>query len=243
MTPERYLTCLEADAARIAEVARSGLSAPVPSCPEWTVRDLVDHVAHVFLHKVEAIRNGAPPDPWPPPELAGRDPMELYDAAAAALLSELRKRGPSEPAWSWWPADQTTGFWFRRMAHEAAVHRVDAELAHDAVTPVDAELALDGIDEVLRRFLGEPWWTDNTELPLRTTVRVTSAERSWTVTFAGGQVTVEDDGSGPVAAEVSGDAEAVLLWLWGRRGDDQVRSTGDPHVLTQFRQRLAEATG
>lgn len=239
--PEFFLARLEADSARIAEVARTGLTAPVPSCPGWTVRDVVDHVAHVYLHKVEAIRHNARPDPWPP-DLSDREPLELYDEATAALLSELRQKGPDTPSWTWWPADQTTGFWFRRMAQEAAVHRVDVELAHNVVTPVDAELATDGIDEVLRLFLGDPWWSENTEVPMDATVRVAADGRSWTITFSGAAMSVTDSADGTPAAEIAGDPEAVLLWLWGRRGDDSVTITGSPDVAASFRHRLAEAT-
>ena len=125
-----------------------GLTADVPSCPGWTVESVLRHTAQVYLHKVESIRRNALPEPWPP-NLTHRDPLELYDEAAAALIAQLEESGPTAPSWTWWPEDQTPGFWFRRMAQETAVHRVDAELAHDVLTPIDAELALDGIDEVL----------------------------------------------------------------------------------------------
>ena len=47
------------------------------------------------------------------------------------------------------------GFWFRRMAHETVIHRVDAELAAGLPTAhVPDDLAIDGIDEVSRFFEG-----------------------------------------------------------------------------------------
>ena len=42
---------------------------------------------------------------------------------------------PAAPSWTWWPDDQTAGFWLRRMAQETAVHRVDVELPLGATTP------------------------------------------------------------------------------------------------------------
>jgi hypothetical protein len=61
----------------------------------------------------------------------------------AALF--LGRRGPDEPAWTFWPDDQTCAFWFRRMAHETVVHRVDAELAAGEVTPVEDWAACESV--------------------------------------------------------------------------------------------------
>ena len=45
---ETYQVRLRADAARLREVAVMGLDAPVPSCPGWTVSDVVAHTAEVY---------------------------------------------------------------------------------------------------------------------------------------------------------------------------------------------------
>ena len=227
-----------------------GLSAEVPSCPGWTVDDVVRHTAAVYLHKVEAIRRKVRPEPWPP-NLADRDTLELYDEATAKLIAELERVGPDAPSWTFWPEDPTSGFWFRRMAQETAVHRVDAELAHDVVTPIDRGLALDGIDEILRVMLGGPWWEEgDTRYPVDATVRVTANGRSWTVRASATAVTVTSTDTGTdlagtddeVAAEDFGQADDLLLWLWGRRGMDAVQVAGDEEVVRSFRGRLSECT-
>ena len=238
-----FLECIRADSARLREVAGTDLSPQVPSCPDWTVGDLVEHVALVYLHKVQAMRTNARPDPWPP-DVSGRDPLELYDENRALLLAELEDRSPFDPAWTFWPDDQTCGFWFRRMAHESAVHRIDAEQAHDVVTPLDPALSLDGVDEVLKVMLGGPWWDDDdTEEPVDATVRLASGGRSWTARIERLSVTVTDGtgDSGEVAAEIFAEPEDLLLWLWGRRTDDVVEAVGDPDVVHRFHNRLAEA--
>ena len=61
-----------------------------------------------------------------------------------------RRRRPAEEAWTW-SDDHTVGFILRRQAHEALVHRVDAEQAAGASRELDAELAADGVAEVPRR--------------------------------------------------------------------------------------------
>jgi uncharacterized protein (TIGR03083 family) len=241
---EVYLRKIRSDSDRLAEVGRLGGAADVPSCPGWTVADVLDHVAHVYLHKVELLRTGARPDPWPPPELADREPSELFDEATRTLLDELASRDPDAPSPTFWPPEQSVGFWFRRMALEIAVHRYDAELAHDVPTAVEDDLAVDGIDEALRAMLGGPWWDDfDTEEPLDARIRVTSAGRSWTVTADRRSVAITEGDTGHVAVEIAGSPADVFLWLWGRRGDETLAITGDGELAAALRRRLAEATG
>lgn len=237
-----YLDCLRADAARLAEVARLGLSADVPPCPGWTVESVVRHTATVYLHKIEILRLGRLPAPWPP-DLADREPLALYDESLAALVSALESAGTTLPTWTFSPTDQTSGFWYRRMALETAVHRVDAELAHDVATPIDRDLALDGIDEVLALMLGGPWWAEgDTGSPVDATVRVTADGSSWTTTADATSATVTRDTDAEVAAEIYGDPTEVLLWLWGRRDAAAVQTAGDPEAVAAFRARVAECT-
>ena len=158
---EGYLETLEADSRLLAEAAARDLTAAVPCCPGWTVRDAVEHVAEVYEHKLAAIeRGGERPEPWPPAWPADRDPLDWFADARERLLDTLTRTDPAAPSWTWWPPDQTAGFWLRRMAQETAVHRVDVEAATGAAAPVDAALALDGIDEVLELMLAGDWASD-----------------------------------------------------------------------------------
>src|SRR6266700_2763359 len=57
MEASRYLQCLAADYGDLRDAASAAeLTASVPSCPGWTVADLVRHVAQVYLHKVTLMR-------------------------------------------------------------------------------------------------------------------------------------------------------------------------------------------
>jgi uncharacterized protein (TIGR03083 family) len=237
-----YLDCLRADSARLAEVARLGLTAEVPPCPGWTVDSVVRHTATVYLHKIEILRLGRLPDPWPP-DLDAREPLALYDEARTGLFSALEGAGTTLPTWTFSPTDQTSGFWYRRMALETAVHRVDAELAHNVATLVDRDLALDGIDEVLTLMLGGPWWAEgDTTSPVDATVRVTADGNSWTTKADATSATVTRDTDAEVAAEIYGDPTSVLLWLWGRVDTTGAQTAGDPKAVAAFRARVAECT-
>jgi len=207
----RLLACLAADYARLREVAEGNLTAPVPSCPEWTVEELVHHVADVYLNKTDCMRQGAGDEP----DMPVRDDapaLDRLDRAYAELTAEFAAREPGTPAAGWYEPDQTVGFLIRRMAQETVIHRVDAELALAAagagtVTGVPTDLAVDGIDEVLVTFLeyGTHRWADYCAgvLPDRETapVLVAAAQDAWLVrgTPKGADVVRAQPGS-PAAA-------------------------------------------
>lgn len=251
MDASRYLELIGQDGRRLGEVARRvRLGADIPTCPGWTAGDCVAHTAEVYQHKVACIRLGRRPggdyEQAPP---SGVGVLDWFDASLAALLAELHDRGPDAPAYTWWPADQTVGFWYRRMAQETGVHRLDVEDAAGEPTSIDRDLAVDGIDEVLDRMLSsEDWsampadaWGDvDPHAGEGATLRVTSGE-VWRVTLAADHVAFAR-GDGPADATVSGDPADVLLWLWGRRPDSIVSSEGDPAALAAFRDRLRIAT-
>jgi uncharacterized protein (TIGR03083 family) len=237
---------LDADVGRFrAAVAAATPGTPVPSCPEWTVSDLTGHLAHVYLHKVECMRHGAEPDPWPPAGLAeeaATAPVALLDRAYAELTTEFESRAPDAPAGGWYAPDRTVGFLVRRMAQETAIHRLDAELAAGmSPAPVADNLALDGIDEFLYRFLayGTEAWLEWAREVLQGTdggaVRLVTAGGAWLVRPTPEGVKVSPGEAAEVLAEVTAAPADLLCWLWGRLGDDHVTITGDPHRVAQLR--------
>jgi uncharacterized protein (TIGR03083 family) len=229
------------DGERLAAVAGPRLHDPVPSCPGWSVDDLVRHVAEVYEHKIACTRLGSAPDPWPPVWPADRDPIEWFGDARGRLLEMFDRSEPTTPSATWWPPDQTVGFWARRMAHETAVHRVDAELAAGAPTPVDPELAADGVDEILRRMLAGDWSEEADDAATGQRIVVSTGGHRWDVVLARDEVTIDDE-SGDPDARLEGDPSNVDLWLWGRVPDDGVSRTGDLDAIRLFRSRLALAT-
>jgi uncharacterized protein (TIGR03083 family) len=224
----------------LASAAEPTLDAPVPTCPGWTVRDVVLHVAEVYEHKIACTELQASPDPWPP-EWGDRDPIEWFRDAHGRLLAMFHAHDPTDPSATWWPADQTVGFWARRMAHETAIHGADAQLVSDRLAPLDADLAVDGIDEILRIMLEGDWSEAPSPDSTGQRVAVTAGDRSWVVTLNGSSIEV-DEGPADVSSTVGGDPSDVDLWLWGRASDDAVKIGGSVDDVRLLRSRLALAT-
>lgn len=262
MENERYLQTLAADAARLRDIAARDLAARVPSCPGWTVTDLVRHVATVYQHKTETMRRGEFPTSWPP-DTPDQEPVGALDAAFADLITEFATRKPDESAVTWFTPDQTVGFWVRRMAQESVIHRVDAELAlAEPIAPIPVDLAVDGIDEVLVRFLsyGSREWSEEFIEGLagcdNEAVLVSAGGQGWLVRLGRDGIDVErvrlgrdgvdvERGDGTPAAALatlSGDPGAVLLWLWRRADDADVTFDGDPALIVKLRELLGTAT-
>jgi uncharacterized protein (TIGR03083 family) len=236
-----YIANTRSDGRRLADVATGGLAADVPSCPGWTVRDLVRHVAQVYEHKIACTELRREPEPWPPEWPADRDPIEWFSDAHARLLEMFDRSGPTTPSATWWPPDQTVGFWARRMAHETAVHRADAELAAGDPTPIDADLATDGVDEILQIMLAGDWSEAPDDTATGQRVAVVTGGRTWNVQLSREAVAVTE-GEGAREAAVEGEPSEVVLWLWGRAGDERVTRSGDADVLRVLRARLVLAT-
>jgi uncharacterized protein (TIGR03083 family) len=246
---ERLLACLDADFRRLRNVAAdSDLSAPVPSCPGWSLADLVRHVAVVYLHKAECIGEGRAPQPWPPEGIDLEPPLGLLDRSYGRLTAEFAVRTPEQHAFSWYEPDQSVGFWIRRMAQETVIHRVDAEqAARVPVAAIPVDLAADGIAEVLVAFLqyGTTGWPEDFAELLSSagdrTVELCTPQRSWRLRLTKASVVVDDGGEDHPSSTVTGPAPEVLLWLWGRDGP-RLDISGDAEAVELLRRVLVGCT-
>jgi uncharacterized protein (TIGR03083 family) len=243
LSTDDFLRHLQADTDRILDVAGHDLDREVPLCPGWTVRDAVTHTGSVFSHKVAALIGGRPTDPsrWSHGPDEGQELMDWFRERRDELVDTLSTRSPDTASWTWHEEHQNAGFWYRRMAQEAAVHRVDVESGYDAVTPVDTSLAVDGIDEVLDWFLSYQAEDVGADGPGRGTVAIRTGDQIWRVTLTPDAVDLARD-PGPAEALVSGEPSELYLWLWGRRPDAAVMVEGDQDLLAGLRARLHVVT-
>ena len=153
--PERHSAVLPVETARLADAVRDAdLTRRVPTCPGWTLAQLVGHVGqvHRWAAALVAERASGPREAGEPDDLAVPEGAQQRSAwlreGAARLVDAVREAGVETTVWSW-ADEQTAGFWLRRMVHDTAVHRADAELAVGRPFQISAELAADGISEWL----------------------------------------------------------------------------------------------
>jgi uncharacterized protein (TIGR03083 family) len=159
-----------------------------------------------------------------PPD--GTEPFAWLTGGTAALLDVARTADPSTPVWTFGP-DRTAEFWFRRMAQETLVHRVDAEQAAGRTSDVDPELAADGVAESLEVFVPLLASADTGPAGGELLLHAIDVESSWLLTFGTGSVAVAVEHRQGDAC-VQGPAADLLLWLWGRVPSDALTRSGDP---------------
>lgn len=246
LTAAGYLGHLRADNARILDLItdEKGLDVDVPACVGWTVRDAVEHTGSVFSHKVASMSATERPTDsaeWSHGPAEGQSLVEWFKERSDEIVATLEAKGSDTPCWSWHEDHQHTGFWHRRMAQEAAVHRVDVEAGYGVVSPIDHPLALDGVDEVLDWFLALQAEDVGPDGPGRGTVLVRTGDHVWRVILTADDVELVR-APGPADALVTGEASELLLWLWGRRPDSAVVIEGDTDLVVALRARLATVT-
>jgi uncharacterized protein (TIGR03083 family) len=248
-----HLTRLE-DSAKdlVADGVEAGLDSAVPTCPDWTVADLLGHQG--MVHRwATAIVAGALPSVDLPPELdAATTPpadtdtlVDWFTTGAADLLDALR-RAPDDLAAAVFlhasPAPRR--FWARRQAHETTIHRVDALGAKLGRFPTTAEvgigpeLAVDGIDELVVGFINRRSSRLRSDEPVSVLIAPSDADTAWTVRISADTpvTTVGADPDHPADAVLTGTAAALYLGLWNR-GDD-IAMTGDVDVLGLWRDKV-----
>jgi uncharacterized protein (TIGR03083 family) len=235
LSREQYLLHLNADYQLLA-AAIPGTPVEVPSCPGWNTNDLAKHMAHVYLGQAFVIETGSQPQnkehlaPYPRTE----DFMEFMSWGFEAITKALDINRPERPTWSFHHCDFSVDFWFRRMAHETVIHRIDAELAVGAGTPIDEALALDGVDEVLDFLPLMGSWPEVPNIDFGIVSIVASTKdinKIWELNFTdvAATVTAVTELNPNTRLEISGDAEAMDLYLWGRidSSDPRISITGE----------------
>jgi uncharacterized protein (TIGR03083 family) len=229
-----YIDAITAESNALAyAAAEAGMDAPVPSCPGWTVKDLVVHDGLVQRWATEIVRTKSTERPGfgDRPAIPDDELTRWYRDGAVALAAELTRADPATPVWTF-GADQTVAFWLRRQAQETAVHRWDAENAAGDLSPLSPKLAVDGIDEWLGFLVARGASLSGQGETIH--LHCTDTEGVWLITRAPDGVTVERaHAKGDVAAR--GTASDLDLYLWGRVPAGALEVFGDPALLESFR--------
>jgi uncharacterized protein (TIGR03083 family) len=226
-----------------AAIERGDVDATVPSCPDWTLRELVRHTSGVnrwatrivteraagpIAEELETVAGGWPDD---------GDLAAWFRAGNALLIDALRSAPDDMECWAFLRAPSSKAFWARRQLHETAIHRVDAELASGTVSAIPADHAVDGIDELLTGFLPRRSSRLKPEKPSTIAVRPTDADDAWLVS-AGPEGATTERITRDADVTVRGTAADLYLLLWNRRDLAGLDITGDDSLLDLWRSNV-----
>ncbi|MGW0161447.1 maleylpyruvate isomerase family mycothiol-dependent enzyme [Mycobacterium sp. NPDC003323] len=200
---------------------------PVPTCGEWTLKQLFRHVGrgNRWSAQIVAERRAEPLDPR---EVRDGKPPEDIDAAigwlnaGAQLLIDNVERTGHVKVWTF-VGPHLPGWWIRRRVHEQLVHRADAELALGREFTVPTDLAVDAISE----------WI---ELAV---VQHAPIQRGQSL-----HLHATDDGLGPTGEWTITHDEDGVSWSHAHsKGDVAIRGTAADLLLAISRRRSADEAG
>ncbi len=243
---DHYLDALSMAAARLnEESSEAGMEVPIPTCPEWSMRQLVAHQG--MVHR------------WATAHVRGQDRIdtEAVEAeglqhphpgawlmAGAEVLEAVLESAPADLDVPFFLADagRPRDAWARRQAHETVIHAVDALSGRLGALPdpeevdIDPSFAADGVDELLTGFLPRPRQRMHSGIPITVLVRTTDTGHVWTVELSRAPAVVHvGSPERPADTTWSGSAVALYLGLWNRgRHIEQVGRD----VLPAWRQQM-----
>jgi uncharacterized protein (TIGR03083 family) len=228
---ERYCESIAHVVAEFTAAVRDAdLATPVPTCPGWTLADLVKHHGTTHRWAEHVVRARATERVW-----AREVPLDLPDEPSAypqwmargaeSSLRTLRAVDPDLPMWSY-GADQRVAFYPRRLLFEAVIHCADAQLALGLEPRVEPGTAADGIAEFLENLPYYTWMIEQLAPLVGGSVQLFARDTgaAWTITF--GAAGFSWTATGEAAdVTVTADVADLLLLVYGRRRPDEDRFT------------------
>jgi uncharacterized protein (TIGR03083 family) len=237
-----YRSILSDESARIVAAYEHDRTAAIPWSDRWTVGTVARHVAgthHVVAQIVQkrpdadfSLFGGLVTPPKDSPEF-----VEWFRSGTASLIEQLSTVPASDECWSWYEPGRHVGWWARRMALEAVVHRSDTDAAEGQAFAVAPDIAADGVDEYLDVFAAAA--RAGTNALAGPTIAIECSDRDdrwWLDLSRPGERTLSRK-AGTSSLQIRGSSERLLLALWGRVPIAEaagVQASGDVRWLGQW---------
>lgn len=216
-----YLSIISDETSRIVSDYERDRYAGVPWSDRWTVGTVARHVAGTHQVVAEVVRGrpdadfGLFAELQTPPKDSPQF-VEWFRSGTSSLLGELSSVPADDECWSWFEPGVRVGWWARRMAFEAVVHRWDADVAQGQDFSAAPQIAADGVDEYLDVFVAASRAAN--DAPPGPTILLECSDRSdrWWLDLSerGGRIVSHDPRAASV--QIRGTAEQLLLFVWGR---------------------------
>ncbi|MFV2173139.1 maleylpyruvate isomerase family mycothiol-dependent enzyme [Actinomadura sp. LOL_016] len=164
METSAYLKAVVEQTSTLADwVHGRDATAPVPTCPRWTLADLVDHVGATqrMVTMLVGERMAEPSEAFaryvPSPADSAEWRTWLTDGAAEANRA-FESVADDTPVWD--PSGDAAGvpFWSRRLFGEICVHRADAAAALGMPYELEPEPAVAAIEDWLDTMTSQGYW-------------------------------------------------------------------------------------
>jgi uncharacterized protein (TIGR03083 family) len=239
-----YLQRISIDTRLLAAAASAaGPDATIPTCPDWSIRELVHHQGEVHRWATAIVTGGLAKPSAVPDDFLGQLPSDdrllpWFEDGSRILIDALRAAPESLECFTFLSdPPPAVVFWARRQTHETGMHRVDAQSATGSITPFEPQFGADGIDEMLTGFVPRKHVPLHADPPRTLAVSLTDAPGNWHLTISEGTgVTLREPA--PADCTVRGTASDVYLALWNRQGVEPLTIDGDASVLEMFRENV-----
>jgi uncharacterized protein (TIGR03083 family) len=216
-----YVSIISDESSRIVSAYELDRRAAVLWSDRWTVATVARHVAATHHVVAEVVRGRPDADfglfgelqtpPKDSPEF-----VEWFRSGTASLLEQLSNVPVDDECWSWFAPGRRVGWWARRMALEAVVHRSDTDAAQGRDFAVATDVAADGIDEFLDVFVAASRAAK--DAPAGPTISVECSDRNdrWWLDLSGRGERIVGREQRDASVRICGPAEQLLLVVWGR---------------------------
>ncbi len=216
-----YVSIIADESSRIVSAYELERRATVPWSDRWTVATVARHVAgtHHVVAEIISERPDADFGLFADLQTPPKDSPEFVDwwrSGTASLLEQLSSVPADDECWSWFEPGRRVGWWARRMALEAVVHRWDTDAATGKEPSIASDVAADGIDEYLDVFVAAS--RAGRDVPAGPTMSFECRDRSdrwWLDLSRPGERSVSCEPR-DASVRICGTAEQLLLIVWGR---------------------------
>lgn len=239
-----YVQAIRREGELLANAAQAaGLSAAVPTCPDWQVRDLLRHLGGVQRWATSHIAHGRV-QPYGSEEEArffatpaDESLLVWFRDGCATLVEALAVADPDVAAFQFLPAPSPLAFFARRQAHELAVHRADVDAAAGRCAGgYEPAFAADGVAELIGGFHNKRHSRLVADPAVSLGVCGTDADCAWTIRIEPTRRVVVPEVK-EADCVLSGPSSDLYLALWNRGGLDGIAVNGNSAVLDIWRER------